>query len=473
MAAYSISGYLARLGTVLFGSSVGAALQRNILSGYAQTGLSIVFTLISYPLYLGALGREEFSIWLIVASVIGMNTIGTFGLSTALLKQTAEYRADTGGDQIERVFAHSAAAVVLLTLLFCGSIYLFSGAVLGFLNISGVQIELAMVWLRWMCLLVPLSFLADQFYSLVAGLGRYDLANASRAVQQAVVIGVAAVVFALGYRYHALPVATGISFCVQLVMLIHIARRYLPRFPRWIAPTDMGLHRSLLKLGGQAAGGSAIQLGFHLLNRVLVARYLGLAQVPVYEIAFNSSMRLRGALVSGFNSLLPESARVTMESGSIAAPLRLVVRSLTLRVAAFAVVLWLVILFGGQWVMSLWLGREVGVPVHAAFLVLSFGALMNACSIPAFYALLGIGRFRLMLETSTIVSVVNISLFFALLAMGMPWMNPAVLAAAAALVVSAAWILAVAWRAGAFSSSRAPVSAPIETETASAQLTEL
>ena|GEM_PF-2212523 len=452
MATTAITGYLSRLGNLLLGESVAKGLQRNILSGYAQTALSIVLTLVSYPLYLSALGTEAFSIWIIVSSVINMNNIGTCGLSTALLKRTADLSPQTDADEILKVFSHTTAMTLLLALLFMIAVYAASQPILGFLGITEAQTQLATWWLVWICILIPISFLTDQVQSLVAGLGRYDLANASQAGQQSIVIVVAALGFVLGEPYYAMPIAMGLSFIIQSILLVRIARSILPIFPRWVSPTDWSLHRSLLGLGGQAAGGAVAEMCFHMLNRLLVAKYIGLVQVPVYEIAFNSSVRLRGVLASGFKSLLPEAAKLSASSQS--EKVTAIVKSLTGRVAVFGLAIWLATYIVGEWALRLWLGDEVGIPAYTAFLVLSVGALLNACAIPTFFALLGFGHFRLMIETTVVQSVVNVAVFFAMLGSGFDRINPAVAAASVAFVASALWIAIAGLRFGMFTSRR-------------------
>lgn len=448
MATHFSSGYLAKLGTVLFGASVNGGLQRNILSGYVQSGLSILLIVISYPLYLGALGREQFSLWIIVASVINMNNVGTFGLSTALLRRTAECDARTDQDAIERMFAHSASLAVLFALAFAVLVYLTSDAVLAFLGINPGQMSLAKGWIVWMCLLIPLSYLVDQIQSLVAGLGRFDLANTSQVIQQTVVVAGALVGFSLGYQYHVLPVAMLVSFLLQSFALVVMARRVLPKFPRWFYPTDIKMHLSLLGMGSQVAASSMIELSFHIFNRLLVARYVGLLQVPVYEIAFNSSVRVRGALASGFKSLLPEAAKKASDGVEGHRKSSEIVRVLTIRLVVLSAIIWLISLLVGKWIFALWLGSEIGVPAHSAFLLICLGALVNTCTIPAFYTLLGMGKFRLMVEVSVVSSSVNLCIFFALVNLGITSPNPAVLSATGALFVSGVWTMWAAHRAG-------------------------
>lgn len=457
MATDSNAGSLNRLGAAIFGAGLTAGSRRNILSGYVQAAISISLTLISYPLYLTALGREQFSLWIIVASVINMNNVGTFGLSTALLKRTAELHAREDFEGIEKAFSHSLAMVLLLSLIVVSGVLLCSDALLSFIGLSGPQALIAKGWLIWMCVLIPVSYLVDQVQSVAAGLGRYDLANASQVLQQVAVILGAIIGFLLGFRYHVLPAAMLIAFTLQLAALVVIVFRLMPHPLRWQSPTDMAMHRSLLGLGGQAAASSLIELSFHMFNRVLVARYLGLLQVPVYEIAFNSSMRLRGAIAAGFKSLLPDAAKIASPDDPDGARLRSVVNSLTLRLVAVSAAIWLSSMLAGKWIFSLWLGEAVGVPVHTAFLFLVLGALLNACTIPVFYTLLGIGRFRLMVEASAIHSVVNLCLFFSLLESGIVSPNPAVLSATGALLASALWILISGYRAGVVATPRSLV----------------
>lgn len=453
MATHFNAGSLNRIGAALFGAGLSAGSRRNILSGYVQAAISITLTLISYPLYLTALGREQFSLWIIVASVINMNNVGTFGLSTALLKRTAELHAREDFEGIERAFSHSLAMVLLLSFIVVSAVLLFSDSLLDFVGLTSAQALIAKGWLIWMCVLIPVSYFVDQVQSVAAGLGRYDLANASQVLQQVAVILGAIIGFLLGFRYHVLPAAMLIAFSLQLAALVVIVCRLMPQPMRWRSPTNMGIHRSLLSLGGQAAASSLIELSFHMLNRVLVARYLGLLQVPIYEIAFNSSMRLRGAIAAGFKSLLPDAVKLASPGDTDGARLRSVVSSLTLRMVGLSIAIWLSVLVTGRWLFSLWLGDAVGVPVYSAFLVLGIGALVNACAIPAFYTLLGIGRFRLMVEASAIHSVANICLFFSFLAMGVVSPNPAVLSASGALLLSASWIVVSAHRAGIYSTS--------------------
>jgi O-antigen/teichoic acid export membrane protein len=126
---------------------------------------------------------------------------------------------------------------------------------------------------------------------------------------------------------------------------------------------------------------------------LVLARYAGLAAVPIYDIAYTGSMKLRGILESGVRAIMPEISRLGAHSGPDA-PFR--IRQVTRRVSALTLLVGTLVFTGamvlGGPVSRFWLGSRYSDAIPSALHIALAGAFVSLLAAPPFHTIMGLGR---------------------------------------------------------------------------------
>ncbi|BCX48305.1 polysaccharide biosynthesis protein [Haloferula helveola] len=102
-----------------------------LLSGYANVGANIVFTIISIPLALHYLSTEEFGLWVLAVQINGYLGLVDLGMGSAISRFLADHKDDVGSKGYGSHFATGAVVFGvqgLITLLLGGTFSLLAPA---------------------------------------------------------------------------------------------------------------------------------------------------------------------------------------------------------------------------------------------------------------------------------------------------------------------------------------------------------
>lgn len=376
-------------------SVFASQLRLNMASGVAAISINLVAFALAYPIYLHFVGYEGYGVWLALASVLELAQLGNLGLGPAITKLVAEEHARNNLRGIE---CYVATALGLL----CGSglvagaliVYFRQGIIAAF-NLHGENAALAISLLPYIALLSLYGFLVQAIAAAVSGLGRIDLAHYTQAGSRVAGVIAASLLLVSGRGIGSLLVGSAVS-CV----FIHAASLF---FVRRIAPVrflragnwDGGYLRRLLTFGGGILGGSVLSMLLSPFNKIVLARFAGVASLPVYDIAFTGSMRVRAMAEVGFRALMPEVSRLGAQ-GTADAGRR--IESLHRRAVKLILLLGLpmyaALFLLAPHLMLWWLGPGFDSLLPSAFRVMLVGTFFSLLAIPAYYILMGLGRVR-------------------------------------------------------------------------------
>ncbi len=144
-------------------------------------------------------------------------------------------------------------------------------------------------------------------------------------------------------------------------------------------------------------------------NRLMLARYAGLAVIPVYEVALSASMQVRTILETGLRAFVPEV-------GSVAARSRETLRARILSMNRQAIKL--IALFGapmyaGTFLLAKpllkgWLGSGFVPELSGALQLMLLATFLSLVGAPSYYTLLGLGRVYDVFSAHAILSGINV-----------------------------------------------------------------
>lgn len=397
---------------------LGTQLRANVASGLGANIVSALVAAAAYPIYLHYLGYEQYGLWLVLSTVMVMAQLGNLGISPALLKLVAE---DFALGDIAGVYRYVSTALLGLAatgLLFSAALLLFRRPVVGLFALQGANYALVYSLLPYAALLSVYVLVIDAFNCTLAGLGRYDLVSYTQVAGQAITFLVAVVFLHFGVGVWSLFYGSAASLLFLNVITFFLIRRItgsaVPLRLRW----DRERFLRILHFGSWVFGGNLINMVLTPLNRLFVARYVGVAAVPAYDIAYLAGMKIRAFLESGFRALTPEfsSLRVT-SAAMVQERLATTDRKGSKVVLYGGTALYCGVFVLAGWALHLWLGARFTPQLPGAFRILLVGTYASLWSVQPYYTLLGFGRSRQILIVQLITAGLNIAYVY-----GQPWL---------------------------------------------------
>ncbi|MCU1258747.1 MAG: polysaccharide biosynthesis protein [Bryobacterales bacterium] len=376
-----------------FDRVVGSQLKLNIVSGLGANILSALITVVGYRLYLNYLGYERYGLWLILSTVLIMVQLGNFGISPALLKLVAE---DFANHDIAGVYRYITSAVFALSLggaLLVCVIWLFRSPIVALFGLKGESYLIVYSMLPYLSCVSVYVIMIDALNAALGGLGRYDLVNYSQTASQVVSLCVTLIGLQMGWSLWSFVAGNAAAYVfLNIVSLVLI--RSITRSGRLsdIAVDQKRLVR-LLKFGSWVFSGSVVGMLVNPINRVLISRFIGVSAIPIYDIAYTGTMKIRNFLEIGFRPLLPALSSL-QASGSEAIHQRLVSaeKAGSRFILYWGTALHVIMFIGAEWALKLWLGPRFSPALPPAFRIMLVGAYCSLWAVQAYYTLLAFGR---------------------------------------------------------------------------------
>ncbi len=132
--------------------------------------------------------------------------------------------------------------------------------------------------------------------------------------------------------------------------------------------------KRLFKYGGTVFSGSIINMLLNPFNKLMLSRYLGVAALPVYEIAYTASMRVRGTVETGLRALVPKISYLSanINQSAVNKILEIYRRSMKL-IFVLGAPLYLGLIVFSPFLLKIWLGEKFVDTLPAAFQLMLVG----------------------------------------------------------------------------------------------------
>ena len=367
---------------------------RNAAYSSADYLLLPILWLISTPIFVSRLGTDQFGIWMLVNTLMGVSGIMAFGLTDATVKYVSKYRSI--GDEARVV------RVVRSTLTMYGVLGVFTALIVFFIapllvnhvfKVEEQNIALATRALQIGGIGIAARFFDSVFQSAIYGYERYDLAARVTMVTNALSIGMNLVLVLAGYGLTAILVNTfgwivvgGI--CKAWITKIKVIKSLV------IKPVlDRVILKEIFSFGVYSwiQGISGILLG--QVDRLLVASLLGTTALSYYAICLQLAQQVHSLLARTTAFIFPLVSAIK-EAGSIDSLRSLYFKGLNFTTVA-GIAIGFPLFMGAHGVLSLWMGQSFADEASSVLRVLVFSMCIKATSIVPYYYLNGTGFVRL------------------------------------------------------------------------------
>lgn len=395
-------------------------LRINMVSGIATTALNTVVVAIAYPVYLHFLGYEKYGVWLVLSTVLSFAQLGNLGIGSAVMKLVAEEHGHSETKGIQHYVTTALFLICVSGVIVLATILVLKEQIIALFGLTDDNAQIALWLLPYIGVLSIYVFIVQIFEATLSGLGRMDLANYRGTIARATNVTVSGLLLFSGYGVSSLLAGRVVAEIItHLWLFLGIRRIFGTRILR-LDGLDVQRGKRLLSFGGAVLGSSLLNMLFSPLNKLLLARYAGIASVPIYEIALTGSMQIRALVAAGQAALVPEISRISAEMTTEARfrISQLYRRSLGLIVLLATPVFGCLALFAPI-LLKLWLGGRFVETLPGAFRVILLGAFMSVLSLPAYYILMGSGHVRHNLGAHVVQTITNLVLLLCILVANM------------------------------------------------------
>lgn len=366
----------------------------NALFSSAEHALVPVLGLIATPIYLGALGIDQFGIWMLANSILGFSGVFGFGLTDATIRYVVKYR--TAGDPAGVLRVIRSTWTLYGGLGLAGAVVvgaLAQPAVEGLFRVPEDERHLAIVAIRIAGGGMVVRFLDSVLSAAIQGFERYD-----------VTARVAMGVHALGTTSAIVAALLGAELPILMVIVLGglgagavakawiLRHRFVPGL-RLHPYLDAAAVREVASFGVyswfQGIGGTL----FAHVDRFIVASVLGTAGLTYYTVPLQLAQQVHTLLARGSAFVFP-LASAAHERGAVHDLQRIYVRGLRIVAsAAVAIAVPLYVLAGD--LLRLWVGTEVAAVAEPVLRVLAFATSLFAAGIVPYYVMNATGLLRL------------------------------------------------------------------------------
>jgi O-antigen/teichoic acid export membrane protein len=382
-------------------------LLRGVISNYLGGAVNLVIWFLLTPFILDQLGPTLYGLWLLIGSVVAYASLLDFGISGAITKYVAEYRAK---QQYEN--AQHLLDTALVFYMVIGSVVAVASIIIAphcprIFNIPQEN-QVTAVWLVALFGLgTGLSIPSNSVIAVLRGLERFDLLNLIAVINIIMKSSAIVTVLLLGGSVLGIVIAGIAVDLFLLIPSIGFIHRAVPdlRFRMWRADrsmfrvlTSFGSSMFMLHIGGQLHART---------DQIVIGTYLPVSSVTPYSLAGRLSSLPQMMTDKFLSLLLPLASKLHAENDH--AGLRaLYIVNTRLTLAVFLPIGVSLIFLAGPF-LTVWVGKEFASYAYLV-LILTLTSMIDTSTWPAGSVLQGMGLQKFSGRLSLISGLTNLLL---------------------------------------------------------------
>ncbi|PCJ57485.1 MAG: hypothetical protein COA79_15755 [Planctomycetota bacterium] len=283
-------------------------LNKNLAFNFSSTMVSLLIMFIVTPILINNLGAEEYGVYVILGTVIGLLGVMEFGLGEATIYYVAMYHKKNDSESINRVFSAAFWVYFLIGLILLALMLVGSEFILKVLKIDTVKPQEGLWLLRYSLISFMLIFFTSSFISIPQALMRFDVFSYLQIGQNLLRLLVNIVAIMLGTGLAGLLLSNIIVALLYTLFTIIMAYKLLPVLKlQW--PTKEGV-REVFSYGIFTFLRGLVGMAWRYGDIVLIGFLLGPLYVAFFSIPHQIMMKLLGLLSSAGKVLFSKFSSV-------------------------------------------------------------------------------------------------------------------------------------------------------------------
>jgi len=379
--------------------------------GGARGVVLLVNTVVLTPILIFGLGKEWFAILALVTPFLryGFNGVFDLGLGTGLVRFFSRHFASADYESMNRYFASGLILYVLvgasLLVLFRLASHLIVTSVLGVGTRMQATAEVVLWQLLWVYALLLLS---NPFFALLMGIQKVHLSHVVGTVSLLVEFVGTLILIPFGITISRVILVYAIGAALSALFCCILAYRSFPQLRMSLASISRPSIVNLVFYGGRWSVTVSTSLLSPLIDKLILARFVGLSSVAIYEAAGKLVEILKRTTQLLLLPVFPMAgAIVPTQSEKETQEFYRKIFRVNLVIDAGLYLIPAALTFD---IMRVWLGPELSKPAGWAFLILAVTGFGLALVTPAALIMAGTGKMRLLVTTGLGALSLNIFL---------------------------------------------------------------
>ena len=349
--------------------------------------------LLAAPFLVRRLGLAQFGIWMLVNAILGSMGILSTGFGDATVKYVSAYRGQKNDAGVERTIRATLTINTVLGTLFGALVWAFSPfSVYHIFKIEPEFHAACILAIRISAVILVLRSMESVFVSTLRAFERYGPPVKLNVFLRTIVVISAVVLAAMGRGVVSIMLATLFWSALVVVLQAVAAQRVVGHFIAFPIFGKAAL-AEVFSFGCYSWIQALAGVVFTYADRLLVAAMLGAAPVAIYALCVQATQPIHGLAAAAFNFVFPHiSSR--HEAGEVEGPRR-VFRLALLASVGLSLVLAVPLIVLSKPLLAFWMGPAVAEEGHLVLTLLATAFALLALNIVPHYALLALGRVRL------------------------------------------------------------------------------
>jgi len=350
---------------------------------------SPLLMVVSAPLLVRALGVEQYGLWILVYSIVGLMGFVSMGLGDATTRYVAQYRATGRVSDVIHVVRITALMYVVMAFLVGAIIYMVSALLArGVFHIPEALQQTAVQVIRLGGLMLAVKIVDSVFAATLKGYERFDVSSRIAVTFRITAISTTVLLAVNGYGLVVILTSTLLIYSANLLVSIIVTKRFVPG-TYFVASFDVDLFRKIYSYGIWSWLQGIAGTLFSQADRFLITIILGTSALTYYSTSLMVAQQVHAVLAAAASFVFPLSSKFH-SSGDIHRLREVYSKTMTI-VTTLATAAVIMVYFLAPVILHLWMGADFekeGTEV-LRLLILAFGGL--SLTIVPYYLLNGSG----------------------------------------------------------------------------------
>lgn len=372
----------------------------------------IFFALIITPIIIFRLGIKEYGIYIFIGSIISLLGVLDLGFGTSLTKHIAQYRGQNDDSSSKKLIYSANSFFLLISILVFIIITIFS------LNLEYIISNKYLEYTDHYLLLIMaggiflINTITLPYAATLHGLQRYDLSNSIGIVSGTASSLIMLTIVLMGGGLNMILLSQLFISLFVLISTFYLSKKILPGL-KYILEWDNTQLFIGFKFGLMISINSLASSVANSLNKMIIPFYIGPSNLTYYNMANTISSKTPGISGALTVALFPTSSDL---HGSNRLDLLSVAYKRSLRLISIisAAVSITIIAFSYE-ALFYWLNSDFAEKSYITLILLALASFLFSLYNMLTNFLMGLGKVKLIIFFSVLISTINIVLLFVLL----------------------------------------------------------
>jgi O-antigen/teichoic acid export membrane protein len=379
----------------------------NAVSNWAALGVNIVTGFLLTPFIISYLGKGDYGIWALVASIVGYYGILGLGVANAITPYTARYVGQQNRQHLNEFVNTALMFFVSIGLIALVASFALSEPLASFFNVSADRFASFQHTMWLVGLAAAVGFPGKVFLSVVRGYENYVVGNCVVIATALLRSGLTVWLLLKGHGLHGTAIALAVSETFSLVASALLCRILAGDVKLGLFSGSRHMLRVLLLYGGTTVVIVFSEMLRLQVHSVVIGKYLGLEAVAVYAIALTLIRYFLRAVRQGIKVVKPRFANL-YGAGKTEELRRTMLRS-TIVASALTFGGATILLIVGRQLIQFWVGSEFAQAAPVLY-VLVAAFVFDMAQTSGINALFALDRIRLLAGLCLVEALLSISL---------------------------------------------------------------